>query len=765
MVKNSLYPVKRIAWMLLLCCMNSAAMADNGDLFTKTLDGYTLTFRVCSEVNKTCEAVSVKDLGTKQLHVPETVVRYEDDPNKENVTYEVVFQNMFTALDYNHEEFNYYVVFTVLNDKHRFCEVREVDKKHSYYPYGIQAERTIFNEDTNTTITTSFNIGYSSTTEEGYRFLYEDYDGYCLLKYIPSLASLASIPTSFTPTYYCDGEQKYLSSKEVVMTKTDVNNMTFIFMVSDIEGKKCSLRFYKNSYEGTVSIPSSVVRTVIDLENDVPVETEFTVTGILGGGTHGQYWGALRKAKMETLILPETIDDYKIFSCCETYNINTVINHRPCAPYMNGSVFSSDAEKWVDNDSYNQLYNRSTLYVPFGSYDSYSTTTAWKKFNRIVEGIGENTLQAPTFSLEEGTFYEAKTLTLSNPNSEGDIYYYYISNAHPLLWSEEYYGRIGDVQKYNGEEIPINMTTTVVAIVMKGDQISDAVRKVYTIEDESMAVCGMKINKGNASDVFGDGTVSYDNLKGRVLTLNNATLDANSMKEATALDIWGGDLTLKLIGNNKLTATEYGISLGYDYGKGGEYVGGNTLVISGEGDNASLEIEGAYTGLFSYCSNVVIDNCNVKIRDCNAGIYAKAGGKGDGELTISNATLDIIAGTTACDGIHSLLLEGVSIKEPAGAVFVSSDMGGYIKDDKKGINKGKEDDPVITGNFYVGDVVQSSILIAPSTSSGDAIVTAVGQVQNAPTVPSAFYTLQGVQVEKPMKKGIYLQKGKKYIVR
>ena len=80
-------------------------------------------------------------------------------------------------------------------------------------------------------------------------------------------------------------------------------------------------------------------------------------------------------------------------------------------------------------------------------------------------------------------------------------------------------------------------------------------------------------------------------------------------------------------------------------------------------------------------------------------------------------------------------------------------------------DKGKEDDPVITGNFYVGDVVQSSILIAPSTSSGDAIVTAVGQVQNAPTVPSAFYTLQGVQVEKPMKKGIYLQKGKKYIVR
>ena len=757
--------MKRIAWMLLLCCMNSAAMADNGDLFTKTLDGYTLTFRVCSEVNKICEAVSVKDLGTKQLHVPETVVRYEDDPNEENVTYEVVFQNMFTALDYNHEEYNYYVVFTVLNDKHRFCEVREVDKKHSYYPYGIQAERTIFNEDTNTTITTSFNIGYSSTTEEGYRFLYEEYDGYCLLKYIPNPASLASIPTSITPTYYCDGELKTYSTKEVVMTKTNGDDMTFIFMVSDIENKQCSLRSYRNSYTGAVAIPSSVVRSVINLEDDTPVETVFTVTGIMGGGSYGQYWGALRKANMETLILPETINDYQIFSCCETSDIYTVINYRPCAPYAHQSMFSSDAEKWTEADSYNQLYNRSTLYVPFGSYDSYSTVTPWKKFNQIVEGIGENTLEAPVFSLEEGTFDEAKTLTLSNPNSEGDIYYYYISNAHPLLWSEEYYGRRGDVQKYNGEEIPINMTTTVVAIVMNGNQISNTVRKVYTIQDESMAVCGMKINKGNASDVFGDGTVSYDNLKGRVLTLNNATLNANSMKEATALDIWGGDLTLKLIGNNKLTATEYGISLGYDYGKGGEYVGGNTLVISGEGDNASLEIDGASTGLFSYCSNVIIDNCYVKVKNCNAGIYAKASGKGDGELTISNATLDIVAGTTACDGIHSLQLNGVSIKEPAGAVFVPFDMGGYIKGEKKTMDKGKEDDLVISGNFMVGDVVQSSILIAPSSSMGDGIVTSLDKVQTDTTVPSAFYTLQGMQVEKPMKKGIYLQKGKKYIIR
>lgn len=586
------------------------------------------------------------------------------------------------------------------------------------------------------------------------------YEEFFVPKYVSSEECIPAIPTNVKPSYYYNGEETEIGYKTVVMTNSDNLGMTFIYMVTDEEQKTCGVRSYKNSHEGTVTIPSNVERSVLNLETGDMITTDFTVTRIMGGGKHGNYWGALRCAQMDTLELPKTIDTYDIFCCCETYNIITVISHRPCATYMHGSAFSSSMEKWVDDDTYNSLYLRSTLHVPFGSYDSYFWTTSWYRFSRIIEGIGDMTLEEPVATLEEGTYDVPQTVQLTNPNGRGDIYYYYVNDNHPLIWNDEYGGSVGDVQKYNNEEIPIDMTTTLVAIVMDGDEISNVIRKEYTIMDEALSVCGVKINNANANDVLGDGTVSYSKDTERVLTLNNATLDPAAMKESTGLEVWGGSLVVKLVGNNKILGTEYGISMGLDNGKGGEYFGGNTLVITSDDDDATLEIDGGYVGLLSYCSNVHIENCTVKILNSSTGIYTKAGGKGDGELSIVDATLEIQAETTACEGLLGLNLSGVSILSPENAEFVPSEMGDVIK---KG-DKEEDYDMEPTGNFYADGVLLTNIVIGPSGSTGDDVATCIKDV-NADEKQSPIYTLQGVRIEKPQKNGMYIKNGKKFVIK
>ncbi|MCR4853408.1 MAG: hypothetical protein K5893_07450, partial [Prevotella sp.] len=138
----------------------------------------------------------------------------------------------------------------------------------------------------------------------------------------------------------------------------------------------------------------------------------------------------------------------------------------------------------------------------------------------------------------------------------------------------------------------------------------------------------------------------------------------------------------------------------------------------------------------------------------------KAGGKGDGELDIVDATLEIQAETTASEGLLGLNLSGVSILSPENAEFVPSEIGDIIK---KG-DKEEDYDMEPTGNFYADGVLLTNIVIGPSGSTGDDVATCIKDV-NANEKHSPIYTLQGIRIEKPQKNGMYIKNGKKFVIK
>ena len=75
------------------------------------------------------------------------------------------------------------------------------------------------------------------------------------------------------------------------------------------------------------------------------------------------------------------------------------------------------------------VYGAATLYVPFGCYDAFSNYAPWKNFSTIKQGFSERTLNAPTASPESGDFNWSFDLTLTNPNEDGSIYYYIVSEG------------------------------------------------------------------------------------------------------------------------------------------------------------------------------------------------------------------------------------------------------------------------------------------------------------------------------------------------
>ena len=87
-----------------------------------------------------------------------------------------------------------------------------------------------------------------------------------------------------------------------------------------------------------------------------------------------------------------------------------------------------------------------------------------------VTTASADAITAPTFSVAEGTYYEAQTVTITNPNSSGKVYYT-INGDDPTAASTEYTA-----------PIKIAATTTLKAIVVDGEKKSDITSATYTIE-------------------------------------------------------------------------------------------------------------------------------------------------------------------------------------------------------------------------------------------------------------------------------------------
>ena len=141
----------------------------------------------------------------------------------------------------------------------------------------------------------------------------------------------------------------------------------------------------------------------------------------------------------------------------------------------------------------------------------------------------------------------------------------------------------------------------------------------------------------------GTGTAEYDS-DTNTLTLKNATIEGSYKGAGSApINITQGDLTIKLIGTNKLTSDWYGIKVDNNY----------TLTFDNQG---TLIIDSANDCINA--KNVIISNGTFDLTSSNqSGIYADDY-YGDGAVTIqNNADVTINAQSYSIFGMSSISIE------------------------------------------------------------------------------------------------------------
>ncbi len=265
-------------------------------------------------------------------------------------------------------------------------------------------------------------------------------------------------------------------------------------------------------------------------------------------------------------------------------------------------------------------------------------------------------------------FTQAVRVTLTNPNTAGDIYYYIISGNG--------FSRTSDVLKYEG---PVELTepSGIVAYVTDGTTRSQTLTAQFNIQTNSLFVQGEKVTQDNMYDILCDkGSVAIDPKSG-ALVLTNANINPGG-KANEGIKAYGDNLTIMLNGNSTITGGNIGIDFNYGNGYMASY-NGPTLTIEGQNNGTdTLTVNGLQSeAILAYLSNLTIRNCVVIANGATksgTGVYFKAGeGKIDGTLTIDNATLHASGGFHAVCGVWNLnLSDNVSILSPMGARFVSA---------------------------------------------------------------------------------------------
>lgn len=169
--------------------------------------------------------------------------------------------------------------------------------------------------------------------------------------------------------------------------------------------------------------------------------------------------------------------------------------------------------------------------------------------------------------------------------------------------------------------------------------------KVYSSEEEVyqyLKVAGVSVNKSNADDILGDGTVSYD-VETNTLTLNNA--DISTSKEDQNYPVYAkGDLNIVLKGENKLSS---------------EYYYGIAIVDPANADSVNVTISGDGT-LDSYGSD--------------GGIFVKGSLTVKGDVTVNGHCGDVTSGSAYGIRVNNdiEICENAKVTAKAGAAPVNS---------------------------------------------------------------------------------------------
>ena len=231
------------------------------------------------------------------------------------------------------------------------------------------------------------------------------------------------------------------------------------------------------------------------------------------------------------------------------------------------------------------------------------------------------------------------------------------------------------------------------------------------------------LNYKDLTSIYGvSGSASYDP-DTKTLTLDNATIERNSTDGTGIVNKTVSDFTVKLIGNNTVTADLASMVLN------------QTSTITGDG---SLHLTSKrFCGLDMESASVTINNTSLFVK----GGYGIAGyiGAESEVLTVRNSYVEAEgSGSGSISLISDLILDNCAITQPVGAEFDA---------DKKAV-------------VLNGEVLKSKVVIEPSASGINDITADV------PARKKGIFTVQGVKQTQSWNElpvGIYIVDGVKRV--
>ena len=231
------------------------------------------------------------------------------------------------------------------------------------------------------------------------------------------------------------------------------------------------------------------------------------------------------------------------------------------------------------------------------------------------------------------------------------------------------------------------------------------------------------LNYKDLTSIYGvSGSASYDP-DTKTLTLDNATIERNSTDGTGIVNKTVSDFTVKLIGNNTVTADLASMVLN------------QTATITGDG---SLHLTSKrFCGLDMESASVTIDNTSLFVKG-GYGIAGFIGAKSE-VLTVRNSYVEAEgSGSGSITLISNLILDNCAITQPVGAEFDA---------DQKAV-------------VLNGEVFKSKVVIEPDNNSIGTITADV------PACKQGIYNLNGVKLTQQwddLPAGIYIVDGVKRV--
>lgn len=185
------------------------------------------------------------------------------------------------------------------------------------------------------------------------------------------------------------------------------------------------------------------------------------------------------------------------------------------------------------------------------------------------------------------------------------------------------------------------------------------------------------VTEQNASDVFGDGTVSFDYAT-NTLTLNNATITECFTEEFFGEDTYFGiyceanEFNLQLVGENTIYLSNAGDTYFGIYTSG-------AIDISGTG---SLSVT-SFSGIFAM-GDITVQDCSFE--------FSEIGFSNMGNVSLDNVTIE--AGYSAIGGYDSITVKNSTIIAGENAVMIEDSGSLLVEDSSITVTNGRYSSPI-----------------------------------------------------------------------